>query len=428
MRSSNTYWKKASVKATVDSVLSYNTKQEVYDKLVPQAKHVEYLFQDSLDDNLEWKQDVGEEHPLKKVSNYIDSVLKRYRTNNQVFNLGEKLLDLTKPPYGLFQSYGPMAMVAFVMRKYVGKIFDTNGKPRTAKHLVDDIVEMFKVWESGKTSTKLNFMFESKEAGSITKNLIKRFKLDRLPGYSDVSSLTDARWAMTHEYSASVGYPLWSLKYVPECSDENRELIDGIIKVITDSESVKNPQLMSKVAEGLKNNIDLGNLLLESANNFETGFKKYVMTLEYINMTEPEFAEAKQFLEGHLEGTIGLWTERGVEDTLKNWRLAQQQQRLREENGKRYQEEREKFKRAAAQQGETSDATPAWMNTDGNGQENSKLVADPQGETQELKMKRSDVAKKVMPLASSQMMRELLKDLCENADEQTLNIIIKHVG
>lgn len=428
MRSSNTYWKKASVKATVDSVLSYNTKQEVYDKLVPQAKHVEYLFQDSLDDNLEWKQDVGEEHPLKKVSNYIDSVLKRYRTNNQVFNLGEKLLDLTKPPYGLFQSYGPMAMVAFAMRKYVGKIFDTNGKPRTAKHLVDDIVEMFKVWESGKTSTKLNFMFESKEAGSITKNLIKRFKLDRLPGYSDVSSLTDARWAMTHEYSASVGYPLWSLKYVPECSDENRELIDGIIKVITDSESVKNPQLMSRVAEGLKNNIDLGNLLLESANNFETGFKNYVMTLEYINMTESEFAEAKQFLEGHLEGTIGLWTERGVEDTLKNWRLAQQQQRLREENEKRYQEEREKFKRAAAQQGETSGATPAWMNTDGNEQENSKLAADPKGETQELKMKRSDVAKKVMPLASSQMMRELLKDLCENADEQTLNIIIKHVG
>lgn len=428
MRNSNTYWKKASVKATVDSVLSYNTKQEVYDKLVPQAKHVEYLFQDSLDDNLEWKQDVGEEHPLKKVSNYIDSVLKRYRTNNQVFNLGEKLLDLTKPPYGLFQSYGPMAMVAFAMRKYVGKIFDTNGKPRTAKHLVDDIVEMFKVWESGKTSTKLNFMFESKEAGSITKNLIKRFKLDRLPGYSDVSSLTDARWAMTHEYSASVGYPLWSLKYVPECSDENRELIDGIIKVITDSESVKNPQLMSRVAEGLKNNIDLGNLLLESANNFETGFKNYVMTLEYINMTEPEFAEAKQFLEGHLEGTIGLWTERGVEDTLKNWRLAQQQQRLREENGKRYQEEREKFKRVAAQQGETSGATPAWMNTDGNGQENSKLAADPQGETQELKMKRSDVAKKVMPLASSQMKRELFKDLCENADEQTLNIIIKHVG
>lgn len=426
-RSSNTFWRKSSVKATVDNVLSFHTKEDIIAKCGGPAKHVEYLLQDSVDDNLEWKSDISSEHPLKKVCDYIQNVF-NHTNKNQSFNLGDKLIGLTLPPFGLFQSYAPMAMVAFAMRKYAGKIFDLNGKPRTANHLVDDIVEMFKAWESGKTSPKLNFMFESKEAGAITKNLIKTFKLNKLPKYSDVSSLTDARWAMTHEYSASVGYPLWSLKYVPECSDENRELIDEIIKVITDSESVKNPQLMSRVAEGLKNNIDLGNLLLESANNFETGFKNYVMTLEYINMTEPEFAEAKQFLEGHLEGTIGLWTERGVEDTLKNWRLAQQQQRLREENGKRYQEEREKFKRAAAQQGETSGATPAWMNTDGNGQENSKLAADPQGETQELKMKRSDVAKKVMPLASSQMMRELLKDLCENADEQTLNIIIKHVG
>lgn len=426
-RSSNTFWRKSSVKATVDNVLSFHTKEDIIAKCGGPAKHVEYLLQDSVDDNLEWKSDISSEHPLKKVCDYIQNVF-NHTNKNQSFNLGDKLIGLTLPPFGLFQSYAPMAMVAFAMRKYAGKIFDLNGKPRTANHLVDDIVEMFKAWESGKTSPKLNFMFESKEAGAITKNLIKTFKLNKLPKYSDVSSLTDARWAMTHEYSASVGYPLWSLKYVPECSDENRELIDEIIKVITDSESVKNPQLMSRVAEGLKNNIDLGNLLLESANNFETGFKNYVMTLEYINMTEPEFAEAKQFLEGHLEGTIGLWTERGVEDTLKNWRLAQQQQRLREENGKRYQKEREKFKRAAAQQGETSGATPAWMNTDGNGQENSKLAADPQGETQELKMKRSDVAKKVMPLASSQMMRELLKDLCENADEQTLNIIIKHVG
>lgn len=426
MRSSNTYWKKALVKTTVDSVLNYNTKQEVFDKLVPQAKHVEFLFQDSLDDNLEWKADVEEEHPLKRVSDYIDSVLKRYRTNNQVFNLGEKLQDLTKPPYGLFQSYGPMAMVAYAMRKYVGKIFDTNGKPRTAKHLVDDIVEMFKVWESGKTSNKLNFMFESKEAGSITKNLIKRFKLDRLPGYSDVSSLTDARWAMTNEYSTKVGYPLWSLKYVPDCSDENKELIDGIIKVITDSESVKNPPLMAKVAEGLKNNIDLGNLLLESANNFEKGFKNYVMGLEYINMTEPEFAEAKSFLDGHLEGTIGLWTERGVEDTLKNWRLAQQQERLRQENQRRFEEEQERIKRETTQQGAgISNEMNNGLQMGGNSP--ATMAASPQTESQELKSKRSEIARKVMPLASNQMLRDLLQDLCDNADEQTLNIIMKHV-
>lgn len=426
-RSSNTFWRKSSVKATVDNVLSFHTKEDIIAKCGGPAKHVEYLLQDSVDDNLEWKSDISSEHPLKKVCDYIQNVF-NHINKNQSFNLGDKLIGLTLPPFGLFQSYAPMAMVAFAMRKYAGKIFDLNGKPRTANHLVDDIVEMFKVWESGKTSPKLNFMFESKEAGSITKNLIKRFKLDRLPGYSDVSSLTDARWAMTHEYSASVGYPLWSLKYVPECSDENRELIDGIIKVITDSESVKNPQLMSKVAEGLKNNIDLGNLLLESANNFETGFKNYVMGLEYINMTEPEFAEAKAFLGGHLEGTIGLWTERGVEDTLKNWRLDQQQKRLRQENQKRFEEEQEKYKSEATTQGGNDKGVSTWMNNGSQvGGETATMAASLQFESQEMKEKRNEIARKVMPLASNQMLRDLLQDLCENADEQTLNIIMKHV-
>ncbi len=426
-RSSNTFWKKASVKATVDAVLSFPTKEEIVAKCGGPAKHVEYLLQDSVDENLEWKSDVSPDHPLKKVCDYIQGVF-NHTNKNQSFNLGEKLIGLTLPPFGLFQSYAPMAMVAFAMRKYAGKIFDLNGKPRTANHLVDDIVEMFKVWESGKTSAKLNFMFESKEAGSITKNLIKTFKLDKLPKYSDVSSLTDARWAMTHEYSASVGYPLWALKYVPECSPENKDLIDGIIKVVTDSESVKNPPLMTKVAEGLKNNFELGNLLLLSANNFEKGFKNYVMGLEYINMTEEEIPEARKFLEGHLEGTIGLWTERGVEDMLQKWRLAQQQERAREENKQRYKEELERFKKEDSNQGTESINTSSWMNTDN--QEISggaTMVASQMEDSEELKAKRSDIAKKLMPLASNKMLRDLLQDLCYNADEKTLNIIMKHV-
>lgn len=422
-RSSNTFWKKASVKATVDTVLSFHTKEEIVAKCGGPAKHVEYLLQDSVDENLEWKADVSPEHPLKKVCDYIQNVF-NHTNKNQSFNLGDKLVGLTLPPFGLFQSYASMAMVAFAMRKYAGKIFDLNGKPRTANHLVDDIVEMFKAWENGKTSAKLNFMFESKEAGAITKNLIRTFKLNKLPKYSDISSLTDARWAMTHEYSAGVGYPLWSLKYVPDCSGENRDLIDGIIKVITDSESVKNPPLMTKVAEGLKNNIDLGNLLLESANNFEKGFKNYVMGIENIGLQESEFGEAKRYILGHLEGTIGLWTEEKVKDALKDWRIDQQKERLRQENQRRYEEDQVRFKRE--QESQLTGGSASWESV-GSGISSVSMAAESQAETAEMKVKRSEVARKVMPLASSQQLRDLLQDLCDNGDMKTLDIIMKYV-
>lgn len=429
-RSSNTFWKKASVKATVDAVLSFHSKDEIIAKCGGPAKHVEYLLQDSVDENLEWKSDINPGHPLKKVSEFIQSVFS-HTNKNQSFNLGDKLAGLTLPPFGLFQSYAPMAMVAFAMRKYAGKIFDLNGKPRTANHLVDDIVEMFKAWENGITSAKLNFMFESKEAGVITKNLIKTFKLNKLPKYSDISSLTDARWAMTHEYSAGVGYPIWSLKYAPDCSEKNTQLIDGIIKVITDSESVKKPDLMSKVAEGLKNNIDLGNLLLESANNFEKGFKNYVMSLDYINLLEDEFAEAKAFLDGHLEGSVGLWSEKGVEDTLKNWRLAQQQERLREERRRHIQEGMEQYKNGDSYTVNTGSFAeePSWMSPEGEtyGQPTNHAATESKAETFDMKAKRSEAARKVMLLTSNQQLRNLLQDLCENGDIQTLDIIMRHV-
>lgn len=424
-RSSYTCWKKVGVRVAVDTVMLFQTKAEICEKCKGPAKIIDYLLQDSVDENLEWKSDVDQEHPLKKVYDFIQIAF-NHTNKNQSFNLGDKLYGLTQAPYGLYQTYAPMAMVAFALRKYAGKIFDLNGKPRTAKHLVDDVINMFDAWEKGKTSTKLNFMFESKEAGAITKNLIKTFKLNKLPKYSDISSLTDARWAMQHEYAANVGFPLWSLKFASECSAENRDLVDDVFKVIYDSESVKNPQLMSKVAEGLKNNIDLGNLLLESANNFEKGFKNYVMGLEFINMTEAEFDEAKVFLDGHLEGTIGLWTEEGVEKTLLKWRASKN---AREDNLRRWREEQEKYKHEdELLNNNSSSQTPAWMNNGSQtGGETATMAASQQSESQELKVKRSEIARKVMPLASNQMLRDLLQDLCENADEQTLNIIMKHV-
>ena len=326
-KSSVTYWKKASVRSTVDGILSYNTKQDILEHCATgQAKHVDYLLQDSVDDNLNWKEGVDPNHPLKQVCDYVDEWLGgKHTSRNQSFNLGDKLIGLTRAPFGLFQSYAPMAMVAFAMRKYINVIFDTNGKQRTAQHLVDDVVELFKAWESGKTSNKLNFMFESKEAGRVCKSLIKMFSLNKLKGYSDISSLKDARWAVQNDYCKEKGYPLWSLKYVDDCNDAMKEFIDNLVRVVTDSESMKNPSLLDATMNGydmLKT--DFGNLLLPQEDNFRKGFVAYLKSIEIVNIQDNEIDDAIAYLQGHLQSEVGSWTEEEVKDKLKDWRMSLQ--------------------------------------------------------------------------------------------------------
>jgi hypothetical protein len=220
-------------------------------------------------------------------------------------------------------------MVAFAMRKYVNQIFDTNGKQRTAQHIVDDVVEMFKAWENGKTSQKLNFMFESKEAGKLCKNLITMFSLKKLKDYSNISSLKDARWAIQHEYAKEKGYPLWALKY---CVSENNTpqmlgFIDNVIKVVSDPESMKNPQLLSNTISGYDElKIEWGNLLIENeGKNYQNGFENFLKDVEIVALQDDEIPKAMHYLQGHLEGEVGLWKESEVKDKLKDWRMSQQQ-------------------------------------------------------------------------------------------------------
>lgn len=130
---SKTYWKKALVKDTVKNVISYNTKNDINERCKGPAMHIPFLLQDSVDDNLNWKTDINPEHPLYKVCQFVEKKIK-YADKQNTFNLAEKFIDLSRPPYGLYQSYAGMGMLAFAMRPYIGKIFDLNGKPREAQH------------------------------------------------------------------------------------------------------------------------------------------------------------------------------------------------------------------------------------------------------------------------------------------------------
>lgn len=366
--------------------------------------HVNYLLQDSVDENLHWKNDVDKSHPLYLVSEFIDKKF-RHTDKNQSFNLADKLVDLTKPPFGLYQSYAGMGMVAFAMRKYIKQIFDLNGKPREAQHLVDDIVEMFKIWNGEKQNNKLNFRFETKESRNLCENLIKQFKLNSLNGYNDISSLTDARWVITHEFSKQQGYPLWSLKYVNQFSEVVKLpiafnlLIDNILKVCGDSD-MRNPVLINETLSGIEVcSFELGNLL-NSPNSFKTGFDNYLKSIDVVNLLDDEIDEAIDYLTKHLQETVGLWTETEVYDKLKDWRMKKdnEERRRREEE-----EEKKKDEQRRGEEGKTNSGN----------EPNSTACTH----------KRSSAINKVKQISSVVQAQKLLEKICETNNEAILDII-----
>lgn len=321
--SSNTYWQKVSAAKVVDNVLSYSNKTEITQNCIGPTAHVTFLLQDSVEENLDWKIDCSAEHPLKLVSDFIENKFK-HTNKNEPFNLADKLADLTKPPFGLYQTYANMAMVAFAMRKYVNEIYDTNGKPRKQQNVADDVVNLFKYWENGKGHDKLTFRFESKESRILCKNFIDLFKLKTLSGYNDVSSLTDARWAITHEFSKKVKYPLWSLKYNCNNNAEVQKLVDNILK-ICGSDNMRNPQLLSETVSLIETyRFELGNLLNNNNNEFETGFFNYLKSNQTVGIKDSEFETSMGYLRQHLQGEIGMWTEDEVNKTLLEWRISTQ--------------------------------------------------------------------------------------------------------
>jgi hypothetical protein len=329
LKSSTTYWKKQYVKATVETVLQFNTKQEICDRCKGPAMHMNFLLQDSVDENLQFKDDVDPNHPLVKICKFVKSKID-HADKSINFNLSYHLEALTKPPYGLFPSHAGMGMVAFALRPYIGKIFDLNGKPRTAKHLVDDVAELFKVWDGGGNRNKLEFKFQTKEEGQLAKHFVNMFKLNTLKDYHNVSSLTDARWALTHAYLKEMGAPLWGLKYCKSMSTNAIrsylcQIVDNILR-ICEPDGMKNPALMTETLELMKNyEYEFRSLLTvtENLNNFIEGYEQFLFLQDKVGLKPNELYEAKLYVQKNMQAEIGLWTEVNVAEKLKDWRLSQ---------------------------------------------------------------------------------------------------------
>ena len=331
-KSAATYWKKKLTKDAVKNVLMSNTKQDICDHCKGPAMLIPYLLQDSVDDNLEWKPDIDCSHPLKKVCDFVDKKI-RDAQKTVPFNLAERLIDLSKPPFGLYQTYAGMGMLAFAMKKYVGKVFDINGKPLDALRIVDIVVDTFKCWESGNKSTKTILKFETPEENRLCKSFIVLFNLRELPGYHDISSLTDARRAINNEFVMIMGFPLWSLKYanmkdgsswgqerMPQ--EELNKAIDNMIKICNEI-GTQNPAMMRETIDLLKNWRYELKRIVNNADYYKNGFISFLKSRDTVNLKDEEVKDAISYIKENLQKEIGTWSEDEVVDKLKDWRLKQ---------------------------------------------------------------------------------------------------------
>lgn len=239
--------------------------------------------------------------------------------------------------------------MAFAMRPWIDKIYDKDtGKARTADHLADDVVLLLNFWEKGKTTNKLSFKFQTPQEGQLCKNLIKLFKLNKQPGYTDITSMKDARFAITGVFIEQKGYPLWSLKYmtddfinsVPQLTmnDDVKKLIDNIVAICEEKDQ-KNVQLVTATLDLIdRYRADFPDLLSKQG-SFQNGFENFMLSQPNIGLQEANVADAYDYIKKHLESTVGFWTEAEVSDKLKDWRIAENE-RLERERWEREEEER----------------------------------------------------------------------------------------
>ena len=352
----STFWKQQVSKEIIRTFVFATSKAEALSVNGP-MKPVQYLIQDAVDDNLEWRQDIPAGHPFKVVFDFVQNKIK-YADKSLLFNFAEKFDDLRRPPYGLAANYASAAMVAFALRPWVNKIFDTLGKPLDQMRIVDAVSELFNVWDKGKSSNKLSFKFQTPEEGKLCKALVNTLKLNRLSGYSDISSLKDARFAITSGLLEGKGFPLWSLKYMDDafCSahpaiiinDDIRRLFDNIVAICAEKD-IRNPALVKDTLDLIDGyRADIPDILSKPG-NFENGFFNFLRSQEGIKLQDSELGSAYDFIKKHLESTVGYWSENEVAVTLKDWRIAEneaiEEERRRQEEEERRQKEAEDRKK-----------------------------------------------------------------------------------
>lgn len=306
-------WKIENSENSIEQFLFASSRKEaidkargVYTKLLDIIKSNDGNF--IVNETFEIEKDKYPNHPLLDLYNQVTGKFDELE-NKRIINLSKELEFLTYPPYGLYSNKIHMAVMGFIMNKFLGKLYDAKtGKIIEKNMMRDKIKKLFKSWNDKSTPDDLNIRFGTEEEKELTNKLISIFNISKTDNFNEVIQ-------KINEWINSNNSPIWIFK-----SPSNNEIVNNTIdkiffilsqKEISD-EQVKETLKLIKI-----NEFELRlNFTKQDVNKV---FYNYL--INKIDFNDNDFNELFSYLEKKLNKKICEWTESDVTICSQEWHI-----------------------------------------------------------------------------------------------------------
>lgn len=280
--------------------------------------YLRYLVKDKdgedyvVTNDLSLKPDIDPNHIISLLQSEIDSKLNIVKDRSS-FNIGDELKFLSEAPYGLYTNMPNMALLGFLLRKYVGEIYVSDvGRPIEMHEMRDLVGTIFSFWQDNKNHNKLQVRFGSKEERELKQILGEIFQIE------DADSVTDTRWIILEYIKRKGKYPLWSLKYYDD-DKQLSDVIDELVKLTMSFTNELDLKLIQSVLDKIKD-FQYELKIILKPDNFKNGFLNFLQRIDdNLEILAEDFDDIEKFLIENLQEETGRWKEEEVKLKVFSW-------------------------------------------------------------------------------------------------------------
>lgn len=316
------FWKqmKTSSGGQARNVLTSRTLSDLASANIGAMGSTTKLFTSAVEDDFSWRSNVEARHPLKLTCDYVNHAIDECQRTGKTFDLELDLAGLLEPPYGVWNGYVPMALVAFALKQRLGELV-INSQKVEPEQMVGKLEELFRRWlqHKRKSTESLTFTFQTLEAATLCRDLVKVFDF-RTPKDGDITALTQALAHINDKYNA-LGYPLWTLCWAMPADDTVRQCVEGIFTLCQATHDIPAATTLTELHNHIESReVELRRLLGTGKSTMQSEFLSFLQSAPQGAPAAGEENQAEEYIRGNLQGATALWTRDAVRTALMKWR------------------------------------------------------------------------------------------------------------